>query len=82
MLLNVDMKGIGQKSDTIIGKIKLEIHLFNIDGLLQDNIIQEQLMHEINEDRCFITECQKLSHKFLDSGIANQRESKLWFESI
>lgn len=39
-------------------------------------------MHEINEDRCFITECQKLTHKFIDSGFENQREAKIWVESI
>jgi len=76
------MHGIGVKNETVIGNIKLDIQLFNIDGLLQDNIIQEQLMHEINEDKCFINECQKLCHKFMNSGMENQREAKLWVESI
>jgi len=61
------MPGIGTKNDTIIGIMKIEIKLNNISGLVNYNIVQEQLTHEINEDRCFINECQKLSIKFNSS---------------
>lgn len=60
----------------------MEIKLNNISGTVPNNIIQEQLTHEINEDKCFINECQKLSDKFYNSLENKNLEIKLWAESI